>query len=133
LLFKKGDQSALVILKDLKGQRRKFITNRWIGYMDWALRKFLRLDFFSKNMVCKEIHFCDNYAFLMAEMNGFLALTFPQLNVSAICAKKEQVLKYAPSYTLTSEFNHSRQMFFSKSVSNEDYDGLYSELFVMDM
>lgn len=133
LLFKKGNESAMVVLKDIKGQRRKFITNRWISYMDWTLRKFLRLDLLSTTMVCKEIHYCDNYAFLLSEWKGFLALAYPLLQVSAICVKKEQVLRFAPTYGLSSEFNHSRQMFFSKSVSNEDYDGLYSELFVMDM
>ena len=132
-LFSKGNQSAMVILKNLKGQRRKFITNRWIGYLDWALRKFLRLDFFSKPMICKEIHYCDNYPFLMTELEVFLNLAFPVSQVVAICAKKEQVLKGRPSYSFTSEFFHSRQMFFSKTVSNLDYDGLYSELFVMDM
>lgn len=133
LLFKKGNQTAFLVLKDIKGQRRKFITNRWIGYLDWALRKFLRLDAFSKTMVCKEIHYCDNYAFLLANLKGFLALAYPLFQVSAICIKKEQVLNFKPAYGLVSEFNHSRQMFFSKSVSNLGYDGLYSELFVMDM
>ena len=133
LLFKNNNQSALVVLKDIKGQRRKFITNKWIGYMDWTLRKFLRLDLLSKTMVCKEIHYCSNYALLLAEWKCFLALAYPLLQVSAICVKKEQTLRVPPSYCLSSEFNHSRQMFFSKSVSNKDYDGLYSELFILDM
>ena len=133
LLFKKGESSAFVILKDIVGQRRKFFTNRFLGYFDWIVRKGFKLDLLSKTMVCKEIHYCDNYAFLMSELNDFLGLAFPSLDVSGICIRKEKFL-LNPSYSIfQSEFFHSRQMVYSPTVPKELLDGLYSELFVMDM
>lgn len=132
-VFKKGEQSAFVVMKGLSGQRRKFITNRAINYMDWACRKFLKTDLLSPLMNCLEVHFCDNYEFLLANMSDFVALCGKKCALSALCIRKDFCDKYPSLYAPKNNFYHSRQMFYSKDVALEDYDTLYSEVFVLDM
>jgi hypothetical protein len=132
-LFKKDNETTILILKEFKAQRRKFITQRLINYFDWALRKFLNIDMLSPVMSCYEIHFCNNYAMLLKNFKAFAAWAFSQKGVCCISIRQEQVEKHRPKYWLKNKFYHSRQMFYSNSVPLEYYDTLYSEIFVLDM
>lgn len=132
-VFQKNNESAFVVMKDMKAQRRKFITQRIINYLDWGFRKFFKTDLLSPITSCSEIHYCDNYPLLMNHFNDFAALAFKHPGVKAISVRQEVAMKYKPVYWWKNQFHHSRQMFFSKSVSIENYDTLYSEIFVLDM
>lgn len=132
-VFKKSNETAFVVLKDREGQRRKFITQRLINYFDWAMRKFFKADLLSPVMSCAEIHYCSNYDLLMQHFGAFASLAFNQPDVTAIAVRQELVEKFKPSYLFKNKFYHSRQMFYSKTVAPENYDTLYSEIFLLDM
>lgn len=133
VVFKKGDQAAFVVMKKLSGQRRKFITNRLINYFDWTWRKIFKTDLLSSAMWCLEIHYCDNYEFLLRNIGDFVALCHNKYGAPAISVRQDFCDKFPSAYFLKNRFFHSRQMFYSKSVVPEDYDTLYSEIFVLDM
>lgn len=132
-VFQKNNEAAFVVMKDMKAQRRKFVTQKSINYLDWGFRKFFKTDLLSPIMSCSEIHYCDNYPLLMNHFNDFAALAFKQPWVKAVSVRQEVAMKYKPVYWWKNQFYHSRQMFFSKSVPIENYDTLYSEIFVLDM
>jgi hypothetical protein len=132
-VFKKGNQAAFIVMKKLSGQRRKFITNRLINYFDWACRKILKADMLSSPMWCLEVHYCDNYEFLLQNMGDFVVLCHSKYGAPAISIRQDLCDKFPSAYFLKNRFFHSRQMFYSKSVASEDYDTLYSEIFVLDM
>ncbi|MBX2902496.1 MAG: hypothetical protein KF872_02985 [Chitinophagales bacterium] len=134
LLFSVGEKSVLLVVKNRSGQRRKFITAKVIGYIDLLCRKIARFSLLDTIMVCPEIHYCSDYKFLMQHIAAFAAAFFKAYKAySCFCMRKEFTDKYQPKYFLTSSFLHSRQMFYSAELGSEDYDTLYSEIFVLDM
>lgn len=134
VLFKNKQNQAFLVLKNKIAQRRKFITNKWLNYLDYALRKSVRKGFLENVMTCPEVHYCSNYKFVLENISDFAALFFEHnKQFGSFCLRTYFVNQYQCSYPLRSNYWHSRQLFYSKELQEKDYDTLYSEIFLLDM
>lgn len=133
VLFSQGGKHTHVILKERKPQRRKLFENRILNYVDLALRKMGGKGFMSTPVTYHEVLYCSDYAQLSSNISSFCSLYFKLYPVAGVAINMEQVERHKPSYLFSNKFYHSRQMYYSKDVAPYDYDGLYSELFVLDM
>ena len=134
LLFKTDNDYALLIIKNKSSQRKKFLTSKPINYINWFTLKFFEYSFLDSVMICPEVHYCSNYKFFINNIAHFSTKYFSQYpKYTCFCLRSDFAKMYQLKYPLKSNFRHSRQMFFSRSLPPESYDTLYSEIFVLDM
>lgn len=132
-IFKNDNETCYIIIKKHQAQRRKFITNRWVNYLDFGLRKFLGLSFLNAFMESYEIHYASNYNFLCENMDSFAKMFFKKHNTSSFSLRIEHFNTYNPKYLIKNNYYHSHQMYYSKDIQPEQYDTLYSEIFILDI
>ncbi|MCS6818838.1 MAG: hypothetical protein RMJ53_04005 [Chitinophagales bacterium] len=134
LLFQSQKEHALLILKPYSAQRRKFITQRFLNYSDYAMRKIFNYSFLDTVITPLEVHYCSNYPFLLANIKAFAAHLFTlQEKIPGFFVRTFYCERFKNSYPLKNNFWHSRQLYFSEYISEEQFDTLYSEIFLLDL
>lgn len=133
LILKNKNETCYIIIKKYQSQRRKFITNKWINYLDFGLRKISGLSFLNATMESHEIHYASNYNFLCENINSFAKMFFKKYNASTFSLRMEHFNTYNPKYLIKNNYNHSHQMYYSKNLQPHQYDTLYSEIFILDI
>lgn len=134
ILFKGQGKSCLVLLKGQQFQKRRFVSSKWVNYLDYALRKLGGKGFLGKTCEVQEIQYASDQSFLLSNINEFAQLFFASYPEKYLDLRLEWLEgKALPYRGKSSLFHHSRQLFYSKVIQSSQYDILYSEIFVLEM
>lgn len=130
-----GVESILLVGKKYKAQLRKFKTDKLINYTDLFLRKFLKKSILDKLVETIEVAYCSNYTILTNRVyfQEVLALLSNEFNVEGIVLREDIIDLNILKKNKQDRFWRARQMFFSNNIEIQEYDTLYSEIYVLDL
>lgn len=133
IVLSNGYDSLLIVGKDYQNQLRKFKTNRWINYLDFFTRKTVCLSFLNKQVESLEVHYCSNYQILIDNFNQLLYLLCSSKPWQGIILRKDVYSLGKLKSFKQNNFFRARQLFYSTQISSNEYDTLYSEVYVLDL
>jgi hypothetical protein len=130
-----GRESLLIVGKKYKAQLRKFKTGKLINYTDFFLRKFFKQSILDKLVETIEVAYCSNYITLTNQVyfQEILSLLSNAYNIEGIVLREDIIDLNILKTKKHDRFWRARQMFFSNNIEVQEYDTLYSEIFVLDL
>ena len=127
-----GKRYILIIGKNYKAQLRKFKTGKFINYTDYLMRKVIKKSILDRKVETLDLAYCSDYTVLLDHFQAILSLLSSNCLVEGIVVREDiedlSILKKIKQ----DRFWKARQLFLSNQIRPNQYDTLYSEIFVLD-
>jgi hypothetical protein len=130
-VFTDSKDSCYTIFRVKNTTLRTLLSNRFVNYMNFVLRKTLGVNFLGRNTRVARAMYISNTAFFNKFIYRINNVVAKELNVSGVtmdarfCSGSKKLFRYKSCPYIS--------LFHSLRLSPAELDGLYSELFILDM
>lgn len=127
-----GKQFILFIGKKYYAQVRKFKTGKFINYTDYLTRKVIKKSILDRKVETLDLAYCSDYVVFLDHFQAILSLLSSNYLVEGIILREDIVELNRLRKFKQNRFWKARQLFLSNQIRPNQYDTLYSEIFVLD-